>query len=137
MCDEYMSEEQVPMCRFGMSHAIAVQKDGELKPGTKGIALNKDQWHILEANIGDLSRALKNEDVEFSLELGKNRRAAVSDYKGKLSLDIREFYEKDGNVLPGEPSFAAEFFHCHLQWSATYPLICTLICQIEYVSLFA
>ena len=135
MFDEYMSKEQVPMCGFGMSHAIAVQKDGEMKPGTKGIALSTDQWHILEANIEDLSRALKNKDVEFSLELGKNRRAAVSDYKGKLSLDIREFYEKDGNVLPGESSFATIFFHCqadNLQWSAKYQisnrLICTLIC---------
>lgn len=29
------------------------------------------------------------------------RKAAISGFRGKLMVNIREFYEKDGQVLPG------------------------------------
>lgn len=38
----------------------------------------------------------------FSLDLGNNRLASVKMYKGKTQVDLREHYEKDGDLDPGE-----------------------------------
>jgi len=34
--------------------------------------------------------------------LDKNRFVKVRDFRGKLFIDIREFYEKNGEMLPGK-----------------------------------
>merc|ERR1712189_79223 len=34
------------------------------------------------------------------LTLKRNKRVTVREFKGKVYIDIREFYEKDGKVLP-------------------------------------
>lgn len=36
-------------------------------------------------------------DAEF-VDLGKLRRASVSEFKGRKLLNVREYYEKDGEV---------------------------------------
>ena len=43
---------------------------------------------------------LDAEDEGF-VDLGKGKRASVSDFKGKKFLNIREYYSKDGQWLPG------------------------------------
>ncbi|CAI9111773.1 OLC1v1012089C3 [Oldenlandia corymbosa var. corymbosa] len=35
-------------------------------------------------------------------EISKNRRVTVRNWQGKLVVDIREFYVKDGKQLPGK-----------------------------------
>jgi hypothetical protein len=35
-------------------------------------------------------------------ELEKNRYVKVRVFKGKVGVDIREYYEKDGKLLPGK-----------------------------------
>ncbi|CAK7354724.1 unnamed protein product [Dovyalis caffra] len=35
-------------------------------------------------------------------EIGRNRRVTVRNWRGKINVDIREFYPKDGNFLPGK-----------------------------------
>ncbi|WCJ37829.1 RNA polymerase II transcriptional coactivator KIWI [Euphorbia peplus] len=35
-------------------------------------------------------------------EISKNRRVTVRNWQGKVWVDIREFYLKDGNQLPGK-----------------------------------
>ncbi|OCK73584.1 PC4-domain-containing protein [Lepidopterella palustris CBS 459.81] len=35
-------------------------------------------------------------------ELSKSKRIAVSEFKGKIFINIREYYEKDGKALPGK-----------------------------------
>ncbi|KAL9356449.1 hypothetical protein Peur_049702 [Populus x canadensis] len=37
-----------------------------------------------------------------SLFIGRNRRVTVRNWRGKINVDIREFYPKDGNLLPGK-----------------------------------
>ncbi|XP_037951529.1 RNA polymerase II transcriptional coactivator-like [Teleopsis dalmanni] len=34
--------------------------------------------------------------------LEKLRRVRVSEFRGRRNIDIREFYEKDGQILPGK-----------------------------------
>ncbi|KAK7282281.1 hypothetical protein RIF29_10932 [Crotalaria pallida] len=35
-------------------------------------------------------------------EISKNRRVTVRNWQGKIVIDIREFYQKDGKQLPGK-----------------------------------
>lgn len=35
-------------------------------------------------------------------EISKNRRVTVSTFRGKTMVNIREYYEKDGQELPGK-----------------------------------
>ncbi|XP_031629371.1 RNA polymerase II transcriptional coactivator [Contarinia nasturtii] len=44
----------------------------------------------------------KKTDEGFSLEFGKNRRVTVSEFKGKVYVNIREYYNKDGAMVPGK-----------------------------------
>jgi len=37
-------------------------KDGEMKPGKKGLALNLEQWQALKDHIDDIDEAIKNFD---------------------------------------------------------------------------
>ncbi len=43
------------------------------------------------------------------MQLSGKRRLTVRDFKGKKFLDIREFYEKDGSLLPGKKGARALF----------------------------
>jgi len=35
-------------------------------------------------------------------QISKNRRVAISEFKGKFMVNIREYYEADGKQLPGK-----------------------------------
>lgn len=48
------------------------------------------------------SSGRKNESGETYFELERGRRVTVREFKGKLYVDIREFYEKDGKMNPGK-----------------------------------
>ncbi|KAL9104692.1 MAG: hypothetical protein Q9163_000370 [Psora crenata] len=51
---------------------------------------------------GDDDLAKKGEDGNTVWEISKNRRVGISEFKGKVMVDIREYYEKDGEMLPGK-----------------------------------
>ncbi len=45
----------------------------------------------------------KNDDGDIFFDLGNNKRVTVRRFKGKPSIDIREFYETDeGKMNPGK-----------------------------------
>ncbi|XP_031121809.1 RNA polymerase II transcriptional coactivator KIWI-like [Ipomoea triloba] len=41
-------------------------------------------------------------DDNLVWEISKNRRVAVRNWQGKLVVDFREFYVKDGKEMPGK-----------------------------------
>lgn len=47
-------------------------------------------------------KAKKVEGEDTVIDLGKNRRLTVRSFKGKVYVDIREFYMKDDKMLPGK-----------------------------------
>lgn len=38
----------------------------------------------------------------IKIQISKNRRVSVRNWNGKIWIDIREFYVKDGKTLPGK-----------------------------------
>ena len=83
------------------------QKGGEgpYLPGKKGISLSLPQWKVLRENIDKIEPAIETCDGSGAevlvCEMSKMRRCSVSKYKGAVLLNIREYYEKNGQVLPG------------------------------------
>ena len=57
----------------------------------------------------------KNDDGETMFELGKKKNVNVREFKGKVLIDIREYYEdSDGNLKPGKKGIALQVE----QWEA-------------------
>ena len=79
--------------------------EGPYKPGKKGISLSSAQWRVLDANIDKVASAIEaceaSSQEQLVCEMSNTRRCTVSKYKGKVLVNIREYYEKDGEMRPG------------------------------------
>lgn len=53
----------------------------------------------------DTKSVEKNGQTIFNISPGK-KRVSVGEYKGALLVNIREYYEKDGEELPGKTGIA-------------------------------
>ncbi|XP_045131779.1 RNA polymerase II transcriptional coactivator-like [Portunus trituberculatus] len=62
---------------------------------------------------GSASKRLKTDKGETYFELERNRRVTIREFKNKLFIDIREFYEKDGEYLPGKKGISLSA----IQWN--------------------
>jgi hypothetical protein len=47
----------------------------------------------------------------FTVQISKNKRVSVRSWNGKVMVDVREFYVKDGKDLPGRKGTAV-FLPC-------------------------
>lgn len=61
--------------------------------------------------------AIRKEDLngDSSWEISKLRRVTISSFRGKTLVGIREFYEKDGEELPGKKVHLYLISHCDLK----------------------
>uniref|UniRef100_A0A2M3ZDM0 Putative rna polymerase ii transcriptional coactivator n=1 Tax=Anopheles braziliensis TaxID=58242 RepID=A0A2M3ZDM0_9DIPT len=56
---------------------------------------------VKKAKPSDAGKSTDSTD-DGCIQLDKNRKITVRDFKGKVYVDIREFYEKDGKQMPGK-----------------------------------
>ena len=77
------------------------EQGGELKPGRKGITLAPEQWAALKAGAASVTKALKNSE-DFELKLSGTRKVSVGKYRGEIRADVREWYSKGAELLPGK-----------------------------------
>ena len=79
--------------------------EGPYKPGKKGISLSVEQWRALRAGLGGVAAAVEacqTRGAETTVcEISNKRRCSVGKFKGRVFVNIREYYEKDGQLLPG------------------------------------
>lgn len=81
--------------------------DNKLLIITEDMAKMKEEMAKMKAKLKSLegeSQILENSDGSKGYGLVKSgkRRISVSDFRGKLLVNIREYYEKDGKMLPGK-----------------------------------
>ncbi|XP_066913422.1 RNA polymerase II transcriptional coactivator-like [Clytia hemisphaerica] len=53
------------------------------------------------SSSGSGSKMVTTKDGEVYWELTHNRRVGLSEFRGKMFVNIREYYEKNGELLPG------------------------------------
>ncbi|CAJ2641474.1 unnamed protein product [Trifolium pratense] len=58
----------------------------------------------------------------FVAELSKNRKVSVRIWQGKVWVDIREFYDKDGKQCPGKKGISLSKEQVHLETIITFGL---------------
>ncbi|KAK9795239.1 hypothetical protein WJX73_010207 [Symbiochloris irregularis] len=77
--------------------------EDKLMPGQKGISLHAaDQFSKIVDKAEDITKALADEDETYELQLSAKRKVTISKYTGKPTVNIREYYEKEGEQLPGK-----------------------------------
>ncbi|KAK9816898.1 hypothetical protein WJX72_006917 [[Myrmecia] bisecta] len=107
---ELADNRRLTVGRFGSNLLVGIrefyEKDGELCPGKKGISLSLDQWAKLRGSAADVSKAADDCDLEYALDLASMRRVTITEFKGRVLIDLREFYEKEGQQLPGKKGIA-------------------------------
>ncbi|KAK9826716.1 hypothetical protein WJX81_000817 [Elliptochloris bilobata] len=90
------------------------ESNGELKPGSKGLALTPEQFNSVRQAEPAISAALAAGDTSYEMPLSERRKLSVSLFSNKHLVNLREYYEKEGKELPGKKgiSLPAE------QWQA-------------------
>ena len=78
---------------YKSDHFVA-SDDDDSRPSKKGKAGGSDFKPSLEPQT--------DKDGAKYWEISKLRRVTINDFKGKSLINIREYYEKDGEALPGK-----------------------------------
>ncbi|GLC33016.1 hypothetical protein PLESTB_000380200 [Pleodorina starrii] len=79
------------------------EKNGQVLPGKKGIALSPADWEKFSGHMGEVNDAFSRRDMNYCLQLSGMRRVSLSEFKGVTYVGVREFYDKGGGELaPGQ-----------------------------------
>ena len=96
--------------RFKSTELVDIRKfyltdDDEMKPGRQGLSLTLSQWDVLvnlKDKIDNAFEIVNLDNSEVIFEITCKKRATVEVWKKSTFLDLREFYEKDGEMRPGK-----------------------------------
>lgn len=61
---------------------------------------------IFQRTPAKKSKAEKTDEGDGVFDLGNKRKVSVREFKGKVLIDIREFYMKDDKDMPGKKGIA-------------------------------
>jgi len=84
---------------------------------------------VVEASEGRI-QVLTSSDGESYIEIGKQKRITVRQFKGKVLVDIREYYGKEGEERPGKKGISLNMEQWQALTSAS-DLVDGLISQIS------
>lgn len=127
---ELSNSRQVRVSKFKDTVYVNIRewydKDGKLTPG-KGVSLQVAAWQELTANMDDIATAVSNADTDYACKLSQKHQATVKMFKGKTQVDLREYYEKDGELLPGKKGIALEL----PQWDKLVEAVSTINAALQ------
>jgi len=112
------------------------EKDGDMKPGRKGLSLQSSQWATLIKILPKISGAIKgdgkgegglskNAEGDFFWELSRNKRVTVREWKGSMIVDLREYYQKNDDMLPGKKGISLN----QTQWES----LCQVVAMLQKI----
>jgi len=78
---------------------MSQNRKGNSKNGAFNDANGSSEDEVLFKRVEPTKQKKLQENV---WELGGKKRASILEFKGKRFVDIREYYEKDGEILPGK-----------------------------------
>ncbi|KAJ6737276.1 RNA polymerase II TRANSCRIPTIONAL COACTIVATOR [Salix viminalis] len=78
-----------------------------------------------------------NSDDIVVCEIGRNRRVTVRNWRGKINVDIREFYPKDGNLLPGKKGLLFPFLFVYFFCGVSLGIGCesAIVVKVEMIGI--
>ncbi|KAH8929515.1 PC4-domain-containing protein [Atractiella rhizophila] len=120
--DSDASEEEKPVKKKAKKESESSKKSKEIMEKSSKKKVDSEQEEESETEPQGSSKDVKvkkNKDGKPYVELGKLRRVTASSFRGKESIDIREYYEKDGDVLPGRKGISLS----QEQWAKLKELI--------------
>lgn len=103
---------------------------GVLSPGSKGMSMTEAQFQGLCKHAEAVTQATQKplDDFEESFfPLSPTRRITVRVYAGNVMVDLREFYEKDGEMRPGKKGISLKVE----QWNALCNFIPSLSPHVD------
>jgi hypothetical protein len=121
----HLSEKRILKVRSWKSSKLAdfreyYQGKGDqgLLPGKKGVSLNVRQWSCMFEHLQQVEDALQSSNTQYLLRLDNSaKRVTISNYKGGLYVDIREWYDSGANEWkPGRKGISLS----KEQWSKVF-----------------
>ena len=71
-----------------------------------GITLTPTQWAALKGSAGSVAGAARGELAGLCVDLGEKRQLRLREVGKKLCADVREYYDKGGELAPGKKGAA-------------------------------